>query len=145
MTITGFLRRSLLMRREIVLLLLLAATTVGLKAGELYYQSTSYSYLQSVSQTLVVQPPSSPSRMTVTTLPNGNKSYNVSIADSGFGTDLLNGIHYNAANAARAEELATISLTLDAIHATQLLIQLLSISIVLRLRNSKPRMPPIFF
>lgn len=125
-------------------LLLLATITVGLKAGELYYQSVTYSYLQSVSQTSVVQPPSPPSRVTVTTLPNGNKSYNVSIADSGFGTDLLNGIYYNAANAARAEELATISLTLDAIHATQLLIQLLSISIVLRLRSSKPRMPPIF-
>jgi hypothetical protein len=133
------------MHREIMFLLLLATTTVGLKAGELYYQNMSYSYLQSVSQTSVVQPPSLPSRMTATTLPNGNKSYNVSIADNGFGTDSLNGIYYNAPNAARAEELARISLTLDAIHATQRLIQLLSISVVLRLRNSKPRMPSIFF
>jgi hypothetical protein len=133
------------MRREIALLLLLAFATVGLKAGEVYYQSISYRYLQSVSQTSVVLPPSHPSRMTVTTLPNGHKSYNVSIADSGFGTDSLNGIYYNTANAALAEELARISLTLDAIHATQLLIQLLSISIVLRVRKSKPRMSPIFF
>jgi hypothetical protein len=133
------------MRREIALLLLLATTTVGLKASEIYYQSISYRYLQSVSQTSAVQPPNPPASITVTPLPNGNKSYNFSIADSGFGTDSLNGIYYNAANAARAGELAKISLTLDAIHATQLLIQLLSISIVLRLRNSKPRMPPIFF
>jgi len=133
-------------KREIVFLLLLATTTVGLKAGELYYQNMSYRFLATAPTPLIVPSPTPPSTETVITLPNGLNSTNISVSDNYVIADSLSPpLYYNAANAARAEELATISLTLDAIHATQLLIQLLSISMVLRLRNSKPRMPPIFF
>jgi len=118
------------MRKELVLLLMFEA---GLLIGEFYFQSVSYRFIPPAPQPLVIHAAAPTSSVTVTTLPNGHNFYNVSVSDSYIITDSLSAVYYNAANAARAQALARISLTLDAFHVMELLTFLVWSSLVFRI------------